>query len=105
METTEFLAIRWTQYFDGKIGIDQVLKAYEDHGFDANQDVPGNACWEELYNASPKGTKVILTVRDNADVWQRSLKGFFIQEIKRDSIFGISVRDLIDLRTWVIKLE
>ena len=91
METTEFLAITWTNYFDGKIGIEQVIKAYEDHGFDANQDTPGNVYWEELYNASPKGTKVILTVRDSDEVWQRSLKGFFIQETKRDAIFGISV--------------
>ena len=58
METTEFLAITWTKYFDGKIGIEKVIKAYEDHGFDANQDTPGNVYWEELYNASPKGTKV-----------------------------------------------
>ena len=91
METTEFLAITWTKYFDRKIGIEQVIKAYEDHGFDANQDTPGNVYWEELYNASPKGTKVILTVRDSDEVWQRSLKGFFIQETKRDAIFGISV--------------
>ena len=93
METIEFLAIRWTEYFDGKIGIEDVLKAYEYHGFDANQDVPGNIFWEELYRVSPKGTKVILTVRDNEDVWQRSLKGFFIQEIKRHAIFGISGKD------------
>ena len=93
IETTEFLAISWTEYFDGKIGIEDVLKAYEHHGFDANQDVPGNACWEELYKASPKGTKVILTVRDNEDVWQRSLKGFMVQETKRDAMFGISVKD------------
>ena len=91
METTEFLAITWTKYFDGKIGIEQVIEAYESHGFDANQDVPGNVYWEELYNASPKGTKVILTVRDSDDIWQRSLKGYTIQEYKRDAIFGISV--------------
>ena len=67
------------------------IEAYEKHGFDANQDLPGNVYWEELYNASPKGTKVILTVRDSDDIWQRSLKGYFIQEMKRDAIFGISV--------------
>ena len=71
--------------------ISSINTTYEDHGFDANQDTPGNVYWEELYNASPKGTKVILTVRDSDEVWQRSLKGFFIQEMKRDAIFGISV--------------
>ena len=91
MEATEFLSITWTEYFDGKIGIEKVIEAYEKHGFDANQDLPGNVYWEELYNASPKGTKVILTVRDSDDIWQRSLKGYFIQEMKRDAIFGISV--------------
>ena len=30
----------------------------KEHGFDANQDIPGNMLWEELYAASPKGQKV-----------------------------------------------
>ena len=51
--------------------IEDILKAYKDHGFDANQDFPGNVRWEELYTALPKGTKVILTVRDNEEVWFR----------------------------------
>ena len=72
METVEFLAIPWSEYFDGKLTIEDILKAYEDHGFDANQDWPGNVRWEELYNASPKGTKVILTVIDNEEVWHRN---------------------------------
>ena len=49
METNEFLAISWTKYFDIKIGIEKVIEAYESHGFDANQDIPGNVYWEELY--------------------------------------------------------
>ena len=73
METVEFLAIPWAEYFDGKLTIEDILKMYEDHGFDANQDWPGNARWEELYDASPKGTKVILTVRDHEDVWYRKV--------------------------------
>ena len=72
METIEFFAISWCEYFDGKLTIQDILRAYKDHGFDANQDFPGNVRWEELYNASPKGTKVILTVRDNEDVWLRN---------------------------------
>ena len=42
---------------------EEILKAYQDHGFDANQDMPGNFCWEELYNASPK-VWIIDLVRD-----------------------------------------
>ena len=72
METVEFLAIPWSEYFDGKLTIEDILNAYKDHGFDANQDWPGNVRWEELYNASPKGTKVILTVRDSDEVWLRN---------------------------------
>ena len=92
-ETVEFLAITWSEYFDGRISIDKVIEAYNDYEFDANQDFPGNACWEELYHASPKGTKVILTVRDSDEVWQKSIKNFWIQETKRDVLFGISVKD------------
>ena len=51
---------------------EEILKIYKNLGFDANQDVPGSLCWEELYNASPKGTKVILTVRDDDYVWHRN---------------------------------
>ena len=50
METVEFFAIIWSEYFDGKISINKVLQAYDDYEFDANQDIPGNACWEELYH-------------------------------------------------------
>ena len=41
----------------------------------------------------PKGTKVILTIRDSDEVWQNSMKNFWIQETKRDALFGISVKD------------
>jgi len=54
LETLEFLAIIWSKYFHGQISINKVVQAYDDYDFDANQDVPGNVCWEELYNASPK---------------------------------------------------
>ena len=93
METLEFLAIIWSEYLDGQISINKVVQAYDDYEFDANQDLPGNACWEELYHASPKGTKVILTIRDSDEVWQNSMKKFYIQETKsRSVLFGISVK-------------
>ena len=105
METVEFLAIIWSEYFDRKISINKVLQAYDDYEFDANQDIPGNACWEELYHASPKGTKVILTIRDSDEVWQNSIKKFFIQETKRDVLFGISVKDLRLYKISLINYE
>ena len=39
---------------DEKMEIGEVLKKYDELGFDANQDYPGNFLWEELYLASPK---------------------------------------------------
>ena len=63
MNMKDFLSDVWLSYFEGKASIEDVLHAYDKHRFDANQDLPGNMLWEELYKASPKGTKVILTVR------------------------------------------
>ena len=33
---------------DGKIEIKDVLDKYDELGFDANQDTPGNFLWEEV---------------------------------------------------------
>ena len=70
----------WTQYLEGKVPIVEVIEEYTKLGFQANQDFPGNVYWEELFNASPNA-KVILTVRDNADVWNRSFLSFLRQVI------------------------
>ena len=48
--------------------IEKVISEYKIHGFDVNQDLPGNIYWKDLYKASPQGTKVILTVRDSGKV-------------------------------------
>ena len=58
------------------------IAEYQNHGFQGNQDVPGNFYWEELYNASPDA-KVILTVRDSEDDWSISLQRFWTQEAAR----------------------
>jgi len=58
METLEFLNESWLNYLNGEASIESVLEDYEKYGFDANQDLPGNLKWEELFKASPKGTKV-----------------------------------------------
>ena len=75
METVEFLSFVWRDYIDGKATIDDVINAYDKHGFDANQDIPGNLLWEDLYRALIKrdaNTKVILTVRDSDAAWWKS---------------------------------
>ena len=79
-ETIFYLTEIWTQYLEGKVPIGKVIDEYTKLGFQANQDFPGNVYWEELFNASPNA-KVILTVRDNADVWNKSFLGFLRQVI------------------------
>ena len=58
LETAEFLSGVWREYCEDRATIRDVLTAYEENGFEVNQDLPGNVLWEELYSASPKGTKV-----------------------------------------------
>ena len=57
VETTEFLSFVWLDYLEDRASITDVLDAYKKHGFDCNQDFPGNLRWEDLYRAMPKGTK------------------------------------------------
>ena len=89
METLEFLSDVWKKYYNGEASIDDVLAVYDQNGFDANQDTPGNVLWEELYRASPKGTKVILTIRESDEVWWNSWCGYIKQEVSRWSNGGI----------------
>ena len=49
METLEFLSEVWAKFVQGQVGIDAVIEEYHKHGFDVNQDIPGNVYWEELY--------------------------------------------------------
>ena len=58
--------------------IERVIEEYTSRGYTVNQDHPGNIYWEELFKASPNA-KVILTVRDNVEVWNRSLLRFMDQ--------------------------
>ena len=61
VETAEFLSSVWLDYLEDRASINDVLDAYKKHGFDSNQDVPGNVRWEELYRAMPKDTKAWVT--------------------------------------------
>ncbi|CAG5079281.1 Oidioi.mRNA.OKI2018_I69.PAR.g9215.t1.cds [Oikopleura dioica] len=82
IETAEFLSEIWVEYINGRCSIHKVIEEYNKHGFQANQDIPGNLYWEELFHASPNA-KVILTVRDSTEVWNRSMVNFMLQEAKR----------------------
>lgn len=81
IETAEFLTSEWLNFIDGRGSIQDVLAAYDRHGFDTNQDFPGNIFWEEMYN-NIDNCKVILTVRDNEDIWFDSWYNFFEKNFK-----------------------
>jgi len=94
METTEFLSFAWSDYMEGKGTIEDVISAYDKNGFDANQDMPGNFLWEDLYRSLIKhdaNTKVILTVRDSDAAWWKSWCGFLTQEAERGAIGDLSL--------------
>ena len=80
MDTMTYLSKVWLKYLDGKATIAEVVAEYEKNGFDSCQDIPGNYHWKELYEHLGPDTKVILTVRDDADRWWNSYVNFFTQE-------------------------
>ena len=95
METLEFLSLAWRDYVDGKATIADVIAEYDKHGFDVNQDMPGNFLWEDLYREMCKkdpNTKVILTVRDSDATWWRSWCGFIKQEAERNAFAGFCIQ-------------
>ena len=111
METLEFLALIWSKYFDGQISINKVVKAYDDYDFDANQDVPGNVCWEELYNASPKEgcipkgflySRVRIFYRMNLMVLPRNCENFFMVRITEVQKFWIVFDLLFHMRKKMV---
>lgn len=97
-ETVEFLSFVWRDYVEGKATIDDVIGAYDKHGFDANQDIPGSLLWEDLYRAlirRDKNTKVILTVRDSDEAWWASWCRYMQQECSRGAIGDFCVSGLM----------
>ena len=79
LESMEYLSEVWLNYATDKGTIQNVIDEYDKNGFDTNQDLPGNLHWEALYKASPPGTKVILTVRDDDEQWYNSWKTYMTQ--------------------------
>ena len=47
----------------------------------------GNAYWRELYE-NIENCKIILTVRDNEDIWYSSFSNFFRSVTKREGFAG-----------------
>ncbi|CBY30727.1 unnamed protein product [Oikopleura dioica] len=91
-ENIHFLSEVWFDYIHGKCSIHK-------YGFQANQDVPSNVHWEALFHASPN-SKVILTVRDNTEVWRKSFIGFLKQENLRWGNPGFWIFNRITSLGW-----
>lgn len=100
VETAEFLSYVWRDFIEGKVTIDAVIAEYKRNGFDTNQDFPGNFMWKDLYNASPNA-KVILTVRESTEKWQKSLANYFIQENSRPGNPGSYIGDVMMQNGWM----
>ena len=90
METLEFTSIIWAKFIEGRATIEDVIAEHNRHGFDCQNDIPGMCFFEEMYTALGRGTKVILTVRDDVDTWYNSWTNFMIQEGRRDAIGDFS---------------
>jgi len=76
LETMQYFTEVWEDYMEGRCTIERVIDEYNKQGFDTHQDVPGNLYWEQLYESLGPETKVILTIRDNEEVWFNSLHDF-----------------------------
>lgn len=97
LETMQYFSHIWEEYMDGRCDIEAVIDEYKRRGFDTNQDVPGNLYWEQLYDALGPDTKVILTIRDNEEVWFNSLHDFVSRSFAK---FGF----LSTIGTWAAYL-
>lgn len=97
LETMQYFSHIWDDYMEGRCDIEAVIQEYERRGFDTNQDVPGNLYWEQLYDALGPDTKVILTIRDNEEVWFNSLHDFVSRSFAK---FGF----LSTIGTWAAYL-
>jgi len=82
---------------EGRTSIENVIDEYKKYGFDTHQDVPGNLYWEQLYHASGPDTKVILTIRDNEEIWFNSLHDFVSRSFSK---FGF----MSTIGTWAAYL-
>ncbi|XP_078490451.1 uncharacterized protein LOC100176603 isoform X2 [Ciona intestinalis] len=71
MENFEFLEKEWKQICTVGGSTDLFRKMYEN--IDAVTDLPGCIFWDEILKAFPEA-KVVLTMRENEDVWYKSFK-------------------------------
>ena len=38
---TQFIGPTWMKYIEGQVQIEDIIRKYEEYGFDTNQDLPG----------------------------------------------------------------
>ena len=75
-ETFTIMHDRWCEVFSGKITIADIARIYEDLNVEVLVDMPMIIFWREFQKIWPD-VKIILTIRDNSDVWYQSYYAFF----------------------------
>jgi len=75
-ETWSIMHDDWCDIFQGRKTIEEIAKIYESHNVDVLVDIPGSSFWRQFKQIWPDAL-VILTIRDNTDIWYKSFKDFF----------------------------
>jgi len=80
-ETYSVMLHHWADVFEGKITIEDIARIYEEKGADVLIDIPCSTFWRQFKEIWPD-VKIILTVRENNEVWYKSVHTFF-EELHR----------------------
>ena len=86
-EANEFFHKGWMNYIYGKSDIKTLIKLYDEQGFEVSSDLPFNGLALEAFREI-KNCKIILTVRDNEDVWLKSYQSNLVRMATRHGIYG-----------------
>ena len=81
-ETIEHFQPVWLNFLENPDDINSVIKKYNDLGYNASSDLPTNGHWKELYK-NMDNCKVVLTIRNDSNVWAKSFKKFFYAQGNR----------------------
>jgi len=76
-------------YIDGKCGLETMIKKYDAEGFEVTSDHPFNGLALDAFQQM-EDCKIILTVRDNEDVWLKSFRKHSVtQSTRHGALAGI----------------
>jgi len=85
-QALEYFMDDWMDYMDGKCGIETMIQKYDAEGFDVTSDLPFNGLALDAFQQM-EDCKIILTVRDNEDVWLKSFRKHYLTQATRHGIY------------------